>query len=240
MKTKVLSTLVLVSSLIACKKGDVGPEGPQGTPGSSVVKYSSWMEVKDASWIQADIQEYSTSYWAYGNNGSWVTKSGTDTTIQYKAEIPTPLITQGVLDSGIVAYYIKDSSGLNGGSVRSFDLNYAYNDLYNVGTTNRTKEEMEEGGLSNFWIHTNSDTLPRQKLTLYTEWQGGSRFYDPSSVYDYPYLAIKQKYTELKPKTRFYIRYVIIPGGTAIGVRRALPVNVNNYEEVKAYYKIAD
>jgi hypothetical protein len=249
MKTRILSTLVLTMSLIACKKGDMGPEGPQGSQGpqgpqgqsgSTAVKYSNWIVVKEGNWTQTDFQAYASTYTTYTSSAGWGHKSGLDTVITYKTEIPTPQVTQGVLDSGIVMYYIKDSSSLYGGAVRNFDVYSAWNDWYETGVTNRLKEETNDYR-SHFWIHADSDTIPKGKLTLYTQWEGGARYYDTAAIYDYPYMEWKQKYTELKPKTQFYVRYVIIPGGSAIGGRKApLPVDVKNYEAVKAYYRIKD
>ena len=254
MKAKIFSAILLAGSLVACKKGDLGPEGPQGpqgqqgqqgpqgpqgTPGSAAVQYSSWIEVKDADWVQTSFEETDGDYWNYGSGGGWL--QGTDTTISYRAEVSTPGVTQQVLDSGIVVYYLKDSSDTYKGSVRHFSVYDAYNDWYNVGASNRTKEEAEGNYLAGFWIFTGSDTIPKQKLTLYTLWQGGTRYNDPRSVYEYAYLEFKQKYTELKPKTKFYIRYVIIPGGSSVGGRVAPPpVDVKNYDAVKAYYRIKD
>jgi hypothetical protein len=248
MKAKIFSAILVAGSLVACKKGDLGPQGPQGqqgqqgpqgTPGSAAVQYSAWLEVNDASWVQTGIEETDGSYWNYGGGGGWL--AGTDTTITYRAEVATPKVTQQVLDSGIVLYYFKDSSDLYKGSVRNFNVYDAYNDWYNVGTINRTKEDVENNYMAGFWVRTDADTIPKQKLALYTYWQGGTKFYDPRSVYDYGYLEFKQKYTDLKPKTKFYIRYIIIPGGSATGGRIArLPVDVKNYEAVKTFYKISD
>lgn len=57
-------------------------------------------------------------------------------------EIATPGMTQSLLDSGIVLYYLKELSGQSG-SIQNFDPNTAYNDRYCVGTINRDRKEVQ-------------------------------------------------------------------------------------------------
>ena len=206
-----------------------------GAPGTANVQYSNWMRVTDANWEK--ISEGPSSNW--------------DTIVQYKTEIPTPAVTQEILDRGIVLYYMKDATPLGMGAVKNFDPTFVANDNqwggYRVGVTNRTLAQ--QGGnwndstvYADYWVSTKSDTISKQKLTLNTSWRGSRGFWDPSHGLRM-YAKYKQKYHELAPKTDFYIRYVIIPGGNPTGGKMngaALPVDRNNYEAVKKYYGIKD
>src|SRR5690348_15878845 len=80
----VISTMILlVVFVFACKKGDTGPAGPQGSTGTANVIYSDW---------------FSPSTW-------------TMTTVlgikHFDYTRPTPAITQGIIDSGVVLTYGK-------------------------------------------------------------------------------------------------------------------------------------
>ena len=119
-----------------------------------------------------------------------------------------------------------------------------------VGVTNRTAQDQNTdfpfARFTRYAINTDSDTISKSKLILKTQWLGGSVFWsssNPSYSQYRIYTSYKQKYGELKPKTDFYIRYVVIPGGNPTGGKMsgaALPVDKNNYEAVKKYYNIKD
>lgn len=75
---------VSVFSIVSCKKGDTGPQGPQGPAGPDSVTYSGWITLAMQS-VSGD-------------------------TIFHQA-INAPAITQGILDSGIILSYVKDTDG---------------------------------------------------------------------------------------------------------------------------------
>jgi hypothetical protein len=231
MKMKFLAFVALSASIavVSCKgdKGELGPQGPQGpqgTSGTAGVKYSNWIRVTDANWTQTKSELV----------------SGGDSTIYYSATIATPEVTQDVLDKGVVVYYLKDATPFGRSAVRNFDPYNAWYDWIEVGTSNRTLEQQKDeyGYYSKYWIFTDSADITKGNLTIGTRWQGGAVWYNPSN-WEYRYLSLKQKYSELKPKTDFYIRYVVIPAGTLIGGRKA-PVDLKNYDAVKSYYHIKD
>jgi len=196
-----------------------------GAPGTANVQYSNWMRVTDAAWTEARRNAI----------------AGGDTSIIYSAEIPTPAVTQEILDKGIVAYYMRDASPFGKNAVKQFEIDYAYNDWYNVGVTNRTYQEQTASysSYSRYWLTTDTDTIPKGKLTIFTRWEGGATFYNPNEIYYYRMSPLKQKYNELKPKTDLYFRYVIIPGGT-LTTGKVSPVDLKNYQAVAKYYGIKD
>ena len=75
-----------------------------GAPGTANVQYSNWMRVTDDNWSILDQNFSSGGFY--------------DTTISYKTEIPTPAVTQEVLEKGVVLYYIKDVTPFGKGSVK--------------------------------------------------------------------------------------------------------------------------
>jgi len=216
-----------------------------GAPGTANVYYSGWMEVNESKWVETNRQI--TTNVGYTDYNSWASGSGyitdyyDDTTITYQAEIPTPKITQAILDQGAVLFYFKDMTAPSNGKIYP----YAPWDQWNVGMTNRTTD-FSNG--SSFYIYNANDNgnIEKEKIVLKTSYNGSGAFYDAALNrngqvryhYSYGNAAKRIKYTELKPKTNFAIRYIVIPGG--VTGKNTPPIDLKDYEAVKKYYNIKD
>jgi hypothetical protein len=215
-----------------------------GTPGTANVYYSSWMEVNESKWVEIERQITESSYTDYD---SWMSGVGyqtnlyKDTTITYQAEIAMPKLTQAILDQGAVLFYYKDMTAPSNGKV------YPYQpwDWNNVGVTNRTSDFSSNSYFSIQNANGNGN-IEKEKLVLQTQFFGTGSAYDAAlnqrGVVKYHFThgnaAKRIKYAELKPKTNFAIRYIIIPGG--ITGKNAPAVDLKDYAAVKKYYNIKD
>src|SRR4051794_19461354 len=115
MKSGKVFLLILAASLIflACKKGDTGPAGAPGSngqPGTVNVITSKWFKADSSVWKHTalDSSNFSVIYYNYSTG---LNQIYLDTQITFHAIVPTPLITAGIKDSGVVLFYYKDSTG---------------------------------------------------------------------------------------------------------------------------------
>jgi hypothetical protein len=161
------------------------------------------------------------------------TKDSVSVTYWFKADIPTPKVTQGIIDSGFVFYYFKDSTGPYAGKVYPL-WGTDVGNTYGAGATIRNQEEI-------YYSLWNDDyNVSKDKFTIYTDWTHYPQYSDPNSLfYSSSVISLTDYGTApVKPKTRFYIRYVVIPGGIANG--RTTGIDMKNYEQVKKQYNITD
>src|SRR2546423_2801688 len=106
--------------------GSTGPTGPQGSPGpngdpgTANVYYSNWMAVDSSSWIEDDSTFSQLTY----TDNNYHSVISNDTVINYHADIPTPKVTSGVLDSGVVYYFFKEGAGTHSGKIYTWANNY--------------------------------------------------------------------------------------------------------------------
>ena len=209
-----------------------------GAPGTANVYASDWIVVDEAKWVETDRETWTAGYTDYN---SWVSGVGykttnyTDTAIYYEAEVPTPRVTQEILDKGVVYYYFKDMTSPSNGKI------YPYQawDWWDVGVTNRTQTWLQY----EFDVRSANDDgdIPKDKLVLTTEWNGSGAYHDAAlnvnGVHKSYYEPERVLYSELKPKTNFAIRYVVIPGGMT---GKYVGVDFKNYEQVKKLFNIKD
>ena len=209
--------------------GSQGPQGPQGNPGTANVIYSSWILVDSSKWV---IDDSTTSTVNYTDVHTHQTKVSQDTTIDFHTDVPMPRLTSGIIDSGAVFYFFKDSAGTYAGKV------YPWGPSNNtwVGTSNHPNSTSTGHYGTSFYISADYAITP-SKMTLYTTWQGYGYYWDPG-YFNYGEYYIP--YKELYPKTKFYVRYVIIPGGISGGRLNTQGIDFKDYEMVKKYFKIPD
>jgi hypothetical protein len=216
-----------------------------GAPGTANVYYSGWLEVKDVNWVETgreiEVSVFHTDYDSWDGR-TYQFSFHDDTIISYKAEIPTPRVTQQILDQGAVLYYFKDMTTPSNGKV------YPYEpwDNLTVGVTNHTAIS-NLNSLFSFGILPYSSTggygsITPEKLTIQTSWNGSGAYHDARlnryNRHKSHYQPNRYLYNDLKPKTNFAIRYIVIPGG--ITGKNTPPIDLKNYEAVKKYYNIKD
>lgn len=213
-----------------------------GATGTANVYYSDWIVVNESKWVETDRQIYTAGYTDYNSWNSstgYVVDNYTDTSITYQAEVPTPKVTQDILDKGVVFYYFKDMTAPSNGKIYPFQSW----DGWSVGMTNRTTDWSNDSYF--YFDNVGEGDIQKDKMVLSTEWRGSAAFYDATlnrngqSRYHYSNgnAAKRIKYDELKPKTNFAIRYVVIPGGVT---GKYVGVNFQNYEQVKKLLNIKD
>ncbi len=206
--------------------GATGPQGPQGPSGSPAdVYYSNWIRVDSSSWTYGALDSTTVPDNPDANNYI-------DTIINYHADIPTPKITQDILDNGAVYFYIKDSTGngvkANIGQV--FQMLMQGNTSISVSATNR----LNEGSL---FVVSNSGFNTPNKLTLYTSWTGYEGFWDQSGTSFNPNAITDH---EMAPKTKFFIRYVAVKGNVAGKTSNGARINFKDYKSVARQFGIPD
>ncbi len=254
-----LAILAAVLFVVSCTKegptgpagatgpaGSTGPQGQtgqQGNPGTANVIYSRWKVIDSSTWTYdptpgtGDSSIYQQGHYNYRTN-QWDILN--DTFITFHAVISIPEITPGIKDSGLVYYYFKDSTG-NGnpdytGAVNQVDLyNFINSGLWTT-TTNRLSES------NHFNLYPDSDTIGN-KLSINTQWTNSPAYYNNNDYFQYNPNPLS--HAELKPKTKVYFRYIIIPGGKLAGGRmianaKAAGVDFKNYKSVQQYFKIKD
>ncbi|HEU0064814.1 MAG TPA: hypothetical protein VFQ58_07275 [Flavisolibacter sp.] len=235
-KSLFLIALSAVLFLYSCKKADPGSTGPTGATGAkgstgttggtgsqgptatSNVITSKWYRVDSSVWTHTDADSI------VSDNQGWP-----DTLITYHAVIPTPLITQGIRDSGIVLFFYKDST-CNGEpnvvTVQPFiegDYNY-------TGATNRPTQPEA------YTFYSTTDSLGTN-FTIETSWEGWGAYFDPNSFY-HDYMPFAITHEELAPKTSLYFRCIIIKAAKT--QRTKAPVNYKDYNAVLQYYHLED
>jgi hypothetical protein len=85
--------VVLIVSVPSCKQGDTGPVGPRGQAGNANVMVDTF-SLSNSDWL------WNSSYWYSTGPGSatgWFTR--------YHDRVDSTMITQGILDSGMVLVY---------------------------------------------------------------------------------------------------------------------------------------
>lgn len=214
-----------------------------GATGTANVYYSNWIVVDNSKWVETNRQitpnvSY-TDYNSYVSGSGYTVDKYTDTSITYQAEVPTPKVTQEILDKGVVFYYFKDMTAPSNGKIYP----YIWTD-WNVGVTNRTTDWSDD---SYFYVESANEDydLQKDKLVLKTVFRSSGAYYDAALnrngqaryYYYYGNASKRIKYDELKPKTNFAIRYVVIPGGVT---GKYVGVDFKNYEQVKKMFNIKD
>lgn len=194
-------------------KGDKGDKGDQGSIGTANVSYSPWIKIDASKWNlnpATDIVLQPTGGY-------------TDTLFTYHADITAPAITQGIKDSGYVLYYIKDST------VNQF--NPSTGDVFQYFPSNVNNLAGSTDDPSTIYYLDKYPDITIGKIPLSTWWYEHDVL---SGTTDFP------PRSEFPPKTKFFIRYIVVPGGHLIGGRSGHPLQFKNYEEAKAYFHIPD
>lgn len=220
-----------------------GATGSTGATGTANVYYSDWIVVNDTKWVETNRQiTPNVPYTDYNSwlSGSYAVDNYTDTSITYQAEVLTPKITQEILDKGVVFYYFKDMTAPSNGKIFPFQSW----DGWSVGMTNRTTDW---SNASYFYFENASENgdIQKDKMVFRTSYEGSAAYYDaalnrngqPRYHYSNGNAGKRIKYSELKPKTNFAIRYVVIPGGIT---GKYAGVDFKNYEQVKKLLNIKD
>jgi hypothetical protein len=125
-----------------------------------------------------------------------------------------------------VFYYFKDAIGPEANIVYT----WGPENNHFVSVAGHTSETLD--------VQTNDPFLTKDKMVLKTYWNGSGRFFDPNSWSYNPTAIIHE---DLKPKTHFMIRYVVIPGGMKGGrMANYKGVNFKDYKSVAKYFNIKD
>lgn len=259
----VLPYIVFISvvSLIACSKGDQGPagtagaagatgargpagaQGPKGDSGVANVIYSNWIPVTASSWKRDSMKIDSFTVYDNVPNAGFTAVTETDTLVYYHVIIPTPKVTQAAVDKGLVQFYVKDSTEYMKGAVNFFSgyiMAGVTNHRFLYGYYDGAYIGMGPYGTNSFRVSPPKYGLTTDSMVLITAWYGSSQENDPYTFYNPkgPAATDIVSYAELPPRTQFYVRYVVIPGGVAGG--RQAAVDVKNYAAVKAHYHLPD
>lgn len=260
MKTNFIYSLLIGSTLLFSCEGPEGPQGPAGTPGKDGIAgkdgatgaqgqqgaagQNATNNVKSTGWFKpdftdADVTNNNTSKDAAGNiYQSYVYMNAKNKT--------QPLITQDVIDNGVVLVYFKSKTLVYNQSESGYELEEriwggvtgsSASNYFKI--TGRELSKWEDFAYINYGVtnlNVNQWNIYASLSTPNTQvWQNGAYVYTSNS----PELLNKSNafYRELFAANVPEIRLVTM---TASAAGRLKSLNYSNYEEVKKALELQD